>query len=65
MVSVLEKTLGIKAVLKKLPVPPGDVKLTWADISKAQKVLGYKPDTPFDKGIEKFVSWFNTERRKK
>jgi UDP-glucuronate 4-epimerase len=42
---------------------PGDVPITCADISKAQKVLGYSPQTPFEEGIRKFVQWYATELR--
>ena len=65
MVETLEKSLGISAKINRLPVPPGDVKLTWADISKARTLLGYNPSTSFEDGISKFVEWFNTNRRNK
>ena len=65
MVSVLEKTIGKPAKINRLPVPLGNVQLTWANISKAEKILGYKPKTSFKIGIENFVTWFNAERRKK
>ena len=37
----------------------GDMDATWADISKAQKVLGYKPSTNFNDGIDKYINWYN------
>jgi UDP-glucuronate 4-epimerase len=58
MVTTLEKALGRKAKLKVLPMQPGDVKRTYADITKAQKILGYRPITAFEDGIEKFVQWY-------
>lgn len=58
MVTTLEKALGKKAKLKVLPMQPGDVKRTYADITKAQKILGYRPATAFEDGIEKFVQWY-------
>ena len=58
MVKALECETGRAAVLQKLPVPPGDVELTWADISKSRKMLGYSPSTAFEEGIRKFVAWF-------
>lgn len=61
MVSILEKKLGMKAKLKKMPLEPGDVLCTYADISKAKKVLGYAPSTPFEEGIAKFVNWLQRE----
>jgi UDP-glucuronate 4-epimerase len=58
MVTTLEKALGKKAKLKVLPMQPGDVKRTYADITKARKILGYNPATAFEDGIEKFVQWY-------
>ena len=62
MVKVLETEIGKEAIIEKLPIPPGDVNLTWADITKAKKVLGYNPSTSFDDGIRKFVTWFKENR---
>jgi UDP-glucuronate 4-epimerase len=39
---------------------PGDVPLTWADTSKAQKLLGYRPTTSIEEGLAKFVAWYRT-----
>ncbi len=58
MVQQIEKATGKKALLEKLPMQPGDVVQTYADISKAQRLLGFQPDTPFEKGIENFVNWY-------
>lgn len=58
MVTILEKVIGKKARLKVLPMQPGDVKRTYADITKARKILGYHPVTAFEDGIEKFVQWY-------
>ncbi|MEY8758119.1 GDP-mannose 4,6-dehydratase [Chryseobacterium tongliaoense] len=58
MLSVIEKTLGKTAHKKVLPMQPGDVQKTNADISKAKTLIGYKPDTDFQNGIKKFVEWF-------
>ena len=59
MVATIEKVIGKKALLNKLPMQPGDVNRTFADISKAKKMLGYDPDTKFEDGIRKFVEWYN------
>ena len=48
---------GIGEAIKQLPTQPGDVKRTYADISKAQDLLGYTPDTPIDEGLQKFADW--------
>ena len=57
MVRTIENTLNKKAVLNNLPMQPGDVNRTFADISKANKILGYNPQTDFAEGIRKFVEW--------
>jgi len=59
MVEVIEETLHLKAVLNKLPIQPGDVSRTFADISKAKEELGYNPKYEFEAGIKKFVEWYN------
>jgi UDP-glucuronate 4-epimerase len=57
LIKSLELNLGSRATLVHEPAQPGDVPITFADISKARRLLGYKPQTPFDEGIEKFVEW--------
>ncbi|MBP7173171.1 MAG: GDP-mannose 4,6-dehydratase [Cloacibacterium sp.] len=63
MLSSIETEIGQKATRKKLPMQPGDVQKTNADISKAQKLIGYQPATNFQNGIKKFVEWFLRVRR--
>lgn len=58
MLSVLEETIGKKANKKMLPMQPGDVQKTNADITKAKSLIGYSPGTNFQNGIKKFVEWF-------
>ena len=57
-VALLEEAIGIKAKIDHLPMQPGDVKETWADISAIQRDHGFEPKTPIDVGIPKFVAWF-------
>ena len=57
MVRTLEAVLGCKAELDFQPLQPGDVPHTWADVTKAEKLLGYRPLTPFSEGIKRFVAW--------
>ncbi|MBU7007227.1 GDP-mannose 4,6-dehydratase [Phosphitispora fastidiosa] len=57
MLTTIENTLNKKAILDKLPLQPGDVNRTFADISKAKRILGYNPQTDFAEGIRKFVEW--------
>jgi UDP-glucuronate 4-epimerase len=58
MVKAIENVLNKKANLDKLPIQQGDVDITFADISKAETLLGYKVKTHFQKGIYKFSQWF-------
>jgi UDP-glucuronate 4-epimerase len=60
LVSLIEKSLGKKAVIKQLPDQPGDVPITYADITKATNLLGYQPKVSIEEGIKKFVSWFKS-----
>ena len=62
MVQLLERIIGKKAILQRNPLQPGDVPLTWADISKACRLLGYRPGMPLEKGLEQFVAWYRTDR---
>jgi UDP-glucuronate 4-epimerase len=54
----MEKALGKTAVIDRQPMQPGDVPLTFADISKAQASLGYQPKIKAAQGIPLFVDWF-------
>jgi len=58
LISSLEEVFGKKARLLRLPEQTGDIKVTYADISKARKLLGYNPQTPFREGIRLFADWF-------
>ena len=62
MVETIEKELKIKAILDIQPMQDGDVNRTYADISKAKEILKYKPETKFDDGIKKFISWYNNKK---
>ncbi len=62
LIALLEKNLGKKAILNRMPMQPGDVPQTFADISKAKKLLNYNPTTPIEKGIEKFAEWIKSRK---
>ncbi len=62
MVKTIEQCTDKKAKIKYLPEQPGDVVLTYADITKAKQILGYFPSTGFEEGISKFVQWFKSHR---
>ncbi|HEV3218136.1 MAG TPA: NAD-dependent epimerase/dehydratase family protein [Candidatus Acidoferrales bacterium] len=57
LVTSLEKTAGRPANRHHLSIPPGDVPLTFADNSKARRLLGFCPATPLEDGLEQFVAW--------
>ncbi len=58
LISLLEQALDRHAAIDWQPLQPGDVTQTFADISKARRLLGYNPQTQIEKGIVKFVEWF-------
>lgn len=62
LITSIESALGKKAIIEKLPDQPGDVPLTYADISKARALLKYSPKTQIAEGIPKFVEWFLQSR---
>ncbi len=58
VVRTIERHLGKEAQIQWQPFQPGDVYQTYADISKAQQQLGYRPTTDFDTGIQRFCQWY-------
>ena len=60
-IEVLEEKLGKKAVIEYLPLQPGDVLRTCADITEINRDFGFVPKTPIDAGLEKFAEWFKAE----
>jgi UDP-glucuronate 4-epimerase len=58
LVATLEHLSGHKAVIDRQPCQPGDVSLTWADIGKANRLLGYKPAMQLEQGLKAFVEWY-------
>jgi len=57
LVRALERVLGTTARIEWLPDQPGDVPQTWADVSKAERLLGYAPATPLDDGLRAVAEW--------
>jgi UDP-glucuronate 4-epimerase len=57
MVGALEESLGVKAVLQRLPAQTGDVPQTWASIQKAGRLFDYQPITSYSDGVAKFYDW--------
>jgi UDP-glucuronate 4-epimerase len=58
LIGLLEENLGKKAIIERREMQPGDVPLTFADISKARALLNYNPNTKIEQGIPKFIDWF-------
>jgi UDP-glucuronate 4-epimerase len=59
LISLIEQNLGKKANINQLPLQPGDVPITFADISKARALLGYTPKVDIETGIRQFVKWYS------
>ena len=57
-IEVLEKVFGQEAKKKMLPMQAGDVHETYADITKAKKILGFNPQTTIEQGLSKFINWY-------
>ena len=57
MIETIETVLGKKAIIDRQPEQPGDVPQTWADVSKANKLFGYKPSISFKDGVTEFYKW--------
>ena len=57
-IAVLEESLGRKASMNLLPLQPGDVPDTYADVSDLVADTGYLPNTPVAEGVAKFVAWY-------
>jgi UDP-glucuronate 4-epimerase len=58
LIRLIEENLEKKAKIKWLPPQPGDVAITYADISKATRELNYQPKVAIEDGIHAFVAWF-------
>jgi UDP-glucuronate 4-epimerase len=61
LIELLEEALGASAIIERLPTQPGDLPRTHAHIGKAQRLLGYRPTTPIETGIQRFVEWFRLQ----
>ena len=63
LIAAIERSLGKKAKINRLPCQPGDVERTYADVSLAQAELGYEPRTRLDEGLRAFVAWFRENQQ--
>ena len=62
LVSAIEAATGRKAVLDRRPDQPGDVPVTYADVAKAERLLGFKARVPLEEGLRRSVEWYRRER---
>ena len=58
LIDLIENAVGNKAIIDRQPMQPGDVPVTFADISKARRLLNYDPHTKIETGIPNFVAWY-------
>ncbi|NJR57674.1 MAG: NAD-dependent epimerase [Cyanobacteria bacterium CRU_2_1] len=64
-IEVIEQALGKEAKKNLLPMQPGDVPITYADVDDLMRDVGFKPDTPIEVGIDRFVGWYRSYYGKK
>ena len=62
-IALLEKALGRKAIIELEALQPGDVPATYADIAETERDLGFRPTTPIDEGLPRFVAWYRAYHR--
>ncbi len=65
LIAQLEAATGKKARQERLPDQPGDVPITWANIDKAKRLLGYSPKTSMEQGLRNFVAWYRSSLKNK
>ncbi len=59
-IEAIEDEIGLKASKEMMPMQPGDVEKTWADVSGLERDYNYRPNTPIKSGIRKFITWYKT-----
>jgi UDP-glucuronate 4-epimerase len=59
MIASIYKATGETPRIKQLPMQPGDVDITFADITRAQNLFGYQPQFDFNEGVKRFVAWYD------
>src|SRR5262249_39402953 len=57
-IEVLESCLGRKAIIEMLPIQPGDVQATTASVRDLEEAVGFRPHTPVEEGVARFVAWY-------
>jgi UDP-glucuronate 4-epimerase len=61
LVSKIAKATGTDPKIERLPMQPGDVNITYANIAKAGRIIGYQPKVTLEDGLKKFVAWYQTQ----
>jgi UDP-glucuronate 4-epimerase len=61
LIQLIEKAIGKKANVERLEAQPGDVSVTYADITKAKRMLKYQPGVKMEEGIKRFVEWYKAQ----
>jgi len=62
VIAAMERAMGKEARIDYQPAKPADLDVTFADLTKARRLLGYEPKVPFEEGIRDFVAWFRTQK---
>lgn len=62
LVETIGKAIGIEPKIERHPIAPGDVPITYADVSRTRELLGYEPTTTIEQGIPKFIEWYKGKR---
>jgi UDP-glucuronate 4-epimerase len=60
LIETLEDCLGVPAIKNMQPMQPGDVPITYADVDDLMRDVGFRPDTPIEVGVERFVAWYRS-----
>jgi UDP-glucuronate 4-epimerase len=63
LIELLEGTVGREAKLNRLPMQPGDVPATFADVDDLTRDTGFTPSTPIEEGVQRFVAWYREYHR--
>jgi UDP-glucuronate 4-epimerase len=63
LIGLIEEAIGKKAHLERRPSQPGDVSITYADITKARETLDYRPTVGMKEGIKRFVEWYQAQKK--
>jgi UDP-glucuronate 4-epimerase len=62
LITTIESVINKRAILDRQPLQPGDVQLTFADITKAKEEIGYNPKYNLENGIQEFVNWYKENK---